>query len=185
VWIAQTVQKGVILGLISTENTLFRPDDISTRAEAFAMLMKATCMNPDDSIYPTWEERVYATAKRFHLTTRNWKDFEPQSSVLRQELFVITTKLDLWRDYTGGCTPKTVIKPLPPILQTVPVIVPPLSSAPPPYGDKNTKNISDTSSQKPGTFVLLYENDAEKVYTYIVKTGGIPDGVRAQYIRLS
>lgn len=96
------------------------------------MLMKAICMNPDDSRYPTWQERIYATAKQYNLTTRNWRNFEPSSPVLRQELFVITTKIDLWRDYTGGCTPVSVIKPIPPILQTVAVIAPPpLPSTPP------------------------------------------------------
>lgn len=39
-WIAQTVNKGVSLGIISSENRFFRPDASVTRAEAFAMLMK-------------------------------------------------------------------------------------------------------------------------------------------------
>ncbi len=157
------------------------------------MLMKATCMNPDESIYPTWEERVYATAKRYNLTVRSWKNFQSQSSILRQELFVITPKIDLWRDYTGGCTPQPVIKPLPPILQVVPIVVPPLSSAPQssssanntPAPTPNTPSVTPIQEmQKPGTFVLLYENETEKVYAYIIKSGGIPDGVRAQYIRV-
>ncbi len=155
-------------------------------------------MNPDESTYPTWEERIYATAKQYNLTTRSWSDFQPSSPVLRQELFVVTSKIDLWRDYTGGCTPRPVVKPLPPILQTVPVVIPPLSSAPassstattntkktPTNTNSDTPRITPTQEiQKPGTFVLLYENETEKVYTYIIKSGGIPDGVRAQYIRV-
>lgn len=156
--------------------------------------MKAICMNPDDSVYPTWEERVYATAKRYNLTTRDWQTFQPKSSVLRQELFVITSKLDIWRDVTGGCTPKSIIAPLPPILQNSPAtIMPPTSTQPSPTGftTANTSVLTtDTGNttpahetQKPGTFVFLYENETEKVYAYIVKSGGIPDGVRLQYIR--
>jgi hypothetical protein len=187
----------VILGLISTENILFHPDTVSTRAETFAMLMKSVCMAQlDDRLYATWEERVYATAKRYNVTTRNWDTFQPQAPMLRQDLFVITAKFDLWRDATGGCTPKVVIKPLPPILQVVPdTIVPSLASAPPsPSSVKGTNNapapivytsktVPIQEAQKPGTFVLLYENEIEKVYAYIVKSGGMPDGVRFQYIR--
>ncbi len=43
---------------------------------------------------------------------------------------------------------------------------------------------SQAPVQKPGTFSLLYESESEKVYAYIVKSGGIPDGVRLQYIRI-
>lgn len=187
----------MILGLISTENNLFRPDDNITRAEAFGMLMKSICMDPGESVYPTWEERVYATAKKYNLTTRDWHKFQPQNPILRQELFVITTKLDLWRDSTGGCTPLSTGKAFPAILQASPIVaIPPLSSAPPTPSSSNNANINtislqsdktesspQVSVQKPGTFALLYENETEKMYAYIVKSGGIPDGVRLQYLR--
>jgi hypothetical protein len=67
--------------------------------------------------------------------------------------------------------------------------MPPLSSAPPSsVATTNRSDISEQPSQapvqKPGTFALLYENESEKVYAYIVKSGGIPDGVRLQYLRI-
>ncbi len=37
-------------------------------------------------------------------------------------------------------------------------------------------------SQTPGTFEPYYEDDYERVFTYIVKSGGTPDGVRLKYI---
>lgn len=86
--------------MVSTENTLFRPDDYSTRAEAFAMMMKAVCMNPDESQYPTWQERVYDTARKNNITIRSWRDFEAHKTILRQELFVLASKLDVWKDVT-------------------------------------------------------------------------------------
>ncbi len=177
-WIAETVHKGVILWLVSTDNTLFRPEDHSTRAEAFAMMMKAVCMNPDASQYPTWEERVYDTARKNNITIRTWKDFEAHKTILRQELFVLAGKLDVWKDVTWGCTPLKQKKPIPAILMPKIILdttTPSLPSAP---------VIAAPSEQVPWTFAFLYENSTEKTYSYIVKSGGLPDGVRAQYIRI-
>jgi len=43
---------------------------------------------------------------------------------------------------------------------------------------------SPSNTQKPGTFSLLFEDETQKMYAYIVKNGGIPDGVRLQYLRV-
>jgi|GEM_PF-6128178 len=40
------------------------------------------------------------------------------------------------------------------------------------------------AEQQPGTFALLYENETEKMYSYRVKIGGIPDGVGLRYIQV-
>lgn len=102
-WVSQTVEMGVIFGIISNKNTYFRPDDHSTRAESFAMLMKAVCMDPDQSIQKNWEQRVYEIALRNGITSRSWRDFRPNDPILRQEIFLITARLDRWKDMTGGC----------------------------------------------------------------------------------
>ncbi len=102
-WVSQTVEKGVVFGLISNENTHFRPDDTSTRAESFAMLMKSVCMDPDQSIQKNWHQRVYEIAFNNGITSRSWQDFAPNAPILRQEIFLMTARLDRWKDTTGGC----------------------------------------------------------------------------------
>lgn len=102
-WVSQTVEKGIIFGLISNQNTHFRPDDHASRAESFAMLMKSVCMDPDQSIQKNWQQRAYEVALRNGITSRSWRDFRPNDPILRQELFLITARLDRWKDTTGGC----------------------------------------------------------------------------------
>ena len=40
----------------------------------------------------------------------------------------------------------------------------------------------NVSVQQPGTFAYLYSDETYDVYSYIVKLGGVPDGVRRAYI---
>lgn len=94
---------GVVFGLISNQNSYFRPDDVATRGEAFAMLMKSVCMDPDQSIQKNWTQRVYEVALRNGITSRSWRDFRPNDPILRQEIFLITARLDRWKDEMGGC----------------------------------------------------------------------------------
>jgi hypothetical protein len=100
-WVIQTVENGILFGLISNENIYFRPDDFSTRAESFAMMMKSVCMDPNQSIQKNWEQRVYEIALRNGITSRSWQDFRPGDLILRQELFLITARLDRWKNETG------------------------------------------------------------------------------------
>lgn len=100
-WILQTVEKGIMFDLITTKNSLFRPDDNVTRAEAFAMLMKSVCMDPSENSSLPWEQKVYNAAKRNGITVRSWQDFLPRAPILRQDSFVISTKLDQWVESTG------------------------------------------------------------------------------------
>jgi len=90
---------------------------------------------------------------------------------------VIITKLDRWKNATGGCTTHTLLPPIPenPVPERVEDV--PVTLNPTPTPDTHT------TLQQPGTFVFLYENETEKVYSYVVKNGGIPDGVRAQYVK--
>jgi len=177
-WISQTVDKGITLGIISTDNVLFRPDADVTRAEAFAMLMKWVCMDPSQSNYSTWEQRVYDVAQKNGITVKSWTEFKPQEPILRQELFVIATRLDAWRNTTGGCSTHTITTT--PKNSSTNSIPPTTSSITP------VSPVSDTVSgeQQPGTFAFLYETETEKVYSYVVKNWWIPDGVRLHYVKV-
>jgi S-layer homology domain len=173
-WIQETVTKSVKYGLIANEKTYFRPTDHITRWEALSLLMNSVCMHINTSIQHTWEERLYEIALRNGITQKSWEDFDVNEMIERWELLIITAKLDQWKDETGGCDTYPQIVP--------PSIEPILESAPP--EPKKSTQITPSNTQKPGTFALLYENETERVYTYIVKSGGIPDGVRAQYLRI-
>lgn len=162
------------MGLISVENTLFRPNDRVTRAEAFAILMKSVCMDTSKSLYSTWERRVYETAKINGLTVKSWEDFHPQSSILRQDLFAIVTKINIWKKETGGCGKSLVAEKTTTNITTI-----------------NTEDttIIDTSvtqitPQSPGIFVFLRENDTEKIYTYTVKNRGMSNNIRLRYVNV-
>jgi hypothetical protein len=37
---------------------------------------------------------------------RTWDTFEPDRSILRQELFVLASSASDWAERTGGCDPK-------------------------------------------------------------------------------
>lgn len=129
-------------------------------------------MDPSLSTYSTWEQRVYDIAQKNGITVKSWTDFRPQAPILRQELFVIATRLNAWSNTTGGCSTHTMTNN-----PTSPTVIPVLLPSMP------TSNDTLSGSQSPGTFAFLYENETEKIYAYIVKSGGIPDGVRSQYIR--
>ncbi len=100
-WILQTVENGIKLNLISTNNSLFRPDNHATRAETFSVLMKSVCMNvPQDPAF-SWERSVYNVAKDNGITTKSWDEFFPESPIIRQDFFVVATRLNIWAEATG------------------------------------------------------------------------------------
>jgi hypothetical protein len=100
-WILDTVEKGIMFDIITPKNSLFRPNDNVTRAEAFAMMMKSVCMNPSENTSLPWEQNIYKTAKIHGITVRSWQNFLPRAPILRQDFFVISTKLDKWAETTG------------------------------------------------------------------------------------
>ncbi len=115
-------------------------------------------MDTSKSPYSTWERRVYETAKYHGITTRSWEDFQPQKPILRQDLFVIIARLNSWGSASERCVPQIDTEPID--VKKTPVIAPEPVAPPevPAY------------SQKPGTFELSYEDDYERVLTYIVKS---------------
>lgn len=139
------------------------------------MMMKAVCLNSENSQYSTWEERVYDTARKSNITVRSWKDFEANKPILRQELFVVTSKLDLWKDATGGCLPLKKNKPfsailLPQVLQADDKIPDNKIIQAPEISTENEPVIMRLEPS-PGTFMVLYDDEIKTVYAYRVKSG--------------
>lgn len=65
--------------------------------------MKSVCMDPEQSLQKNWQHRVYEVALRNGITSRSLRDFGPNDPMLRQEIFLITARLDQWKERTGGC----------------------------------------------------------------------------------
>jgi hypothetical protein len=173
-WVPWVVETALANSMISSERKLFEPDRNITRAETYAMIMNAVCMETDTT-ETKWQKNIHITALKNGLTKREWTDFDSESPILRQELMVLASRAADWAEYSGGCDPKPAVCPR---LDDY-SIAPPVTSA-----TESIPDISvDTFIQLPGTFVYLYDTDYHKVYSYIVRSGGIPDGVRQVYLR--
>lgn len=107
-WIQPVVETALKYHLITGEHSMFAPDRDVTRAEAFAMIMSSVCMSKErvQSFGETWQEELYFRASETGLTVRDWSDFQPNTSILRQELFAISARAADWAERTGGCDPK-------------------------------------------------------------------------------
>jgi len=106
-WIQPIAETALKYGIISKERMLFEPDRDVTRAEAYAMIMNSVCMALDtDTAETDWRVSMYNRANQEGLTTRTWDTFEPNRSILRQELFLLASKASDWAERTGGCDPK-------------------------------------------------------------------------------
>lgn len=63
-----------------------------TRGEAFGLIMKSICMDPNESIQSTWDEKIYEVALYNNLTQKAWEDFDTSALIDRGELFVLVAK---------------------------------------------------------------------------------------------
>jgi len=99
------IETGVTYGIITDQNSMFLPDKIVSRSEAYKMIMTAVCLKPADND-PNWQETIWSMAHEHNLTNREWSDFEPNSPILRQEIFKIASYASDWAEKTGGCNPK-------------------------------------------------------------------------------
>lgn len=168
--------------ITTSANTEFRPTSNVSRAEAYAMLMSSVCMKTHTKD-ADWQKNIWASAKTFGLTTRELANFEATKPILTQELMTIAVRTADWAEKTGGCNPRPnaclqdFLKTLKPaVIDTIaPIPTPPITSVVE-SSDKAPQNI-----QEPGTFVYSHDTDTHTVYSYIVKTGGTPAGVRNQY----
>lgn len=104
-WIQPIVETALINNIISDARNTFQPENSVTRAEAYAMLMASVCMKPSNT-GSTWQQNIYNTAEDVGLTTRTWSTFEPENAIMRQDLFVVASRVADWAEKTGGCNPK-------------------------------------------------------------------------------
>ncbi len=107
-WIQPLTETALKYGIISDSRTIFEPERHVTRAEAYAMIMNSVCMLPTRETIAgkTWQEHIYERAKIDELTSKTWETFESERPILRQELFLLASKVSDWAERTGGCDPK-------------------------------------------------------------------------------
>lgn len=105
-WIEPVVETALKYDIISSERTSFEGDRPITRSEAYAVITKAICIAPEKKGTEGWQESIYRLAFEYGLTSRTWSTFEPNTPILRQELFVLASKAADLAERTGGCNPK-------------------------------------------------------------------------------
>jgi len=119
-WIQPIAETALKYGITSSARTIFEPDRNVTRAEAYAMVMSSVCMLPkteaitdtntgtstNTDTIKTWQQRLFDRAKTDGLTSKTWSTFDPERPILRQELFLLASKVSDWAERTGGCDPK-------------------------------------------------------------------------------
>lgn len=112
-WIQSVAETALKYGITSSARTIFEPERDVTRAEAYAMIMSSTCMLPEkntttntETEKKTWQKNIFERAKMDELTSKTWETFESERPILRQELFLLASKVSDWAERTGGCNPK-------------------------------------------------------------------------------
>ena len=110
-WSCQILERARDYSLISAARENARPGRVMTRAEAFATLMKAICVDTDGvdaSTYPDvrteqWQRRVIWSAMRYGFTIRDEYTFEENRPMLMQELYTVASRVTQWARENGGC----------------------------------------------------------------------------------
>jgi hypothetical protein len=127
-----------------------------------------------------WQKNIWAAAKTYGLTTRSLSTFEATSPILTQELFTIAVRAADWAEKTGGCTPRASAC-LADYAKTLTLAV--ITQVPEKTAIEGGGQ-APQDAQQPGTFSHLYDTESHVVYTYILKSGGTPAGVRQQYLNM-
>lgn len=104
-WIQPIVETALKYGIVSGTRKFFEPDRQVTRAEAYAMIMDSVCML-SHTTWSNWQKSLYDRAVWEKLTGRTWEKFEPNTPMLRQELFSLSSRVVEWAERTGWCDPK-------------------------------------------------------------------------------
>lgn len=97
-WEARVVNKWVELGIITTENSKFRPTDPISRAESLKMLLLAAKINVPEvsttsySDVTGWAAKYTERAKELEIIAAN-PTFRPQDSITRAETSKIVVKV--------------------------------------------------------------------------------------------
>lgn len=92
----QVVEKAADNNLITRANSLFRPYDTISRAEAYAILMKSICIVPDNSS-SDWQTNIAQKAREHGFTVRTSDTFEPERPLLVREMFAIVRQMVIYQ----------------------------------------------------------------------------------------
>jgi subtilisin family serine protease len=104
----QVIEEAAKKQLITRANTLFRPSDTLSRAEAYAILMKSICIVPDGSS-PDWQTNIARKAREHGFTVRDSETFEPERPLLVSEMYAIVSQMVKYREKEGHtCTIPTM-----------------------------------------------------------------------------
>ena len=64
--------------------------------------MRGVCMSPAEG-EEDLARAIHQTAVQENITTKQWAQFRPQSSITRNEVFIVASALADWADKNGGC----------------------------------------------------------------------------------
>ena len=95
------IQTGLDNGLIFPNNGAFEPTKQISRIEAYALLMRGVCMQPEES--SDMARAIHQKALQNNITTKQWARFRPYSSITRNEVYIVASQLANWADKNGGC----------------------------------------------------------------------------------
>lgn len=96
------IQTGLDNDLIFPNNGAFEPTKKISRIEAYALLMRGVCMSPVEG-EEDMARAIHQKAMQEGITTKQWARFRPQSSITRNEVFIVASALADWADKNGGC----------------------------------------------------------------------------------
>ncbi len=102
-WTCQFAERSQAAGLISGSRSTFRPLDSVTRAEAYAILLKSACIQPN--ITPdNWQIGVIETAMEYGLTVRDAYSFAPNRPIQASEVYAVASRVkDLLEAHPEMC----------------------------------------------------------------------------------
>lgn len=95
------IQTGLDNNLIFPNNGAFEPTKKISRIEAYALLMRGVCMEPDEST--DMARAIHQKAFQEGITTKQWARFRAYSTITRNEVFIVASALADWADKNGGC----------------------------------------------------------------------------------
>jgi hypothetical protein len=97
----EIIQTGLENKLISPTYQAFEPKKNISRIEAYALLMRSVCMEPEQTESPA--RSIHQKAYQEGITTKSWARFRPNSMITRSEVYILASQLADWADKNGGC----------------------------------------------------------------------------------
>jgi YVTN family beta-propeller protein len=97
----EIIQTGLQNKLITPTYQTFEPKKNISRIEAYALLMRSVCMEPEKTESPA--RSIHQKAYQEGITTKSWARFRPNSMITRSEVYILASQLADWADKNGGC----------------------------------------------------------------------------------